>query len=293
MAVTADRVRSHRVAVVTDSTAYFPAGLAEGGGITVVPLQLDGAVFGAEGTDVSPTDIAEALRRHARVTTSRPAPAALAEAYEACVAAGATGIVSVHLSGELSGTVAVAKVAAEAAGVPVRVVDSRSTAMGLGFPVLAAASAARSGGSVEQVATVAERVAAATTTLFSLDTLEHLRRGGRIGAARALVGTALSVKPILHVAAGEIVPLERVRTPSRGVARLAALALAAAGAAEVDVAVQHLAAAARAEQLVEALRALPIRVRELYVGEIGAVIGAHVGPGVVGVVISPAQQRAD
>lgn len=284
MSVTADRLRPSRIAVVTDSTAYFPAGLAESAGIAVVPLQLSGAVFGDEGIDVSPADVAAALERRRRVTTSRPAPARFVEAYKAIHA---DGIVSVHLSGELSGTVDAARMAAKDVDIPVRVVDSASAGMGLGFAALAAARAATDGGDIGAVAGAAERVAAATTTLFSLETLEHLRRGGRIGATRALVGTALSVKPILHVADGRIVPLERVRTPTRGVLRLAALAQDAAGDDEVDIAVQHLAARSRAERLVEELRAAPIRIRELYVGEVGAVIGAHVGPGVVGVVVSP------
>jgi DegV family protein with EDD domain len=282
------------VAVVTDSTAYLPSEVASG--IRVVPLQLDGAVAGAEGVDVRPADIVSALERRARVTTSRPSPAQLAATYADCVAGGAEAIVSVHLSGELSGTVAAAEVAAPSVSVPVRVVDSRSTAMGLGFAVLAAARAAAKGASVAEAAEVAGQVAAGTTTIFYLDSLEHLRRGGRIGAARALVGTAFSVKPILHVEAGRIVPLERVRTPSRGVARLAALAVAAAGEEPVDVAVHHLGAPDRAQRLVETLRASSLSVRELYVCEVGAVIGAHVGPGVVGVVVSRSiqlEQRAD
>jgi DegV family protein with EDD domain len=298
MRANSGRLRPRRVAVVTDSTAYLPTGPAAAAGVTVVPLQLDGSVFGAEGVDVAPADIAAALLERGRVTTSRPAPAALSEAYAACSDAGATAVVSVHLSGSLSGTVAAARVAAEEAPLPVRVIDSRSTAMGLGFAVLAAAAAADAGADagadVEEVAATAERVAAGTRTMFYLDTLEHLRRGGRIGAARALLGTALSVKPILHVADGLIVPLERVRTPSRGVARLAALAAAAAsdgdgGSASVDIAVHHLAAPERAEKLVGLLRSGPIRIRECYVCEIGAVIGAHVGPGVVGVVVSPVE----
>ncbi len=277
------------VAVVTDSTAYLPAEATSG--IRVVPLRLDGAVAGAEGVDVQPADIVAALERRARVTTSRPSPAQLAAVYEDC--AGAEAIVSVHLSGELSGTVAAAEVAARSAAVPVTVVDSRTTAMGLGFAALAAARAAAKGASASEVAEVASRVAAGTTTIFYLDSLEHLRRGGRIGATRALVGTALSVKPILHVEAGRIVPAERVRTPSRGVARLAALACEAAGDGQVDVAVHHLGAPERARQLVETLRSSSLAVRELYVCEVGAVIGAHVGPGVVGVVISPSSGPTD
>jgi DegV family protein with EDD domain len=283
MSANTGRLRPRRVAVVTDSTAYLPPGLAESAGITVVPLQLDGAVTGAEGVQVTPADITVALHERARVTTSRPTPAAFAAAYAGCTA---EAIVSVHLSGELSGTVAAARLAARDATVPVRVVDSRTTAMGLGFAVLAAAGAS---GDLAAVAAVAEQTAARTRTLFYLDTLEHLRRGGRIGAARALLGTALSVKPILHVRDGLILPLERVRTPSRGLARLAALARDAAGGDRVDLAVHHLAAPERAEQLAESLRSGAIRLRECHVCEIGAVIGAHVGPGVVGVVISPVE----
>jgi DegV family protein with EDD domain len=124
-----------------------------------------------------------------------------------------------------------------------------------------------------------------TTTLFYVDTLEHLRRGGRIGAAQALLGTALSVKPILHVREGRIVPLEKVRTVSKGIARLEALAVAAAGDGPADVAVHHLAAAERAALLAERLRSRLPQVRQFYASEVGAVVGAHVGPGVLGVVV--------
>jgi DegV family protein with EDD domain len=167
----------------------------------------------------------------------------------------------------------------------VRVVDSRSTAMGLGFPVLAAASAAADDAPLEEVYSAAVATAERTTTLFYVDTLEHLRRGGRIGAAQALLGTALSVKPILHVREGRIVPLEKVRTASKGVSRLEALAVAAAGDGPADVAVHHLAAPDRARTLAERLRTRLPNLRRLVESEVGAVVGAHVGPGVLGVVV--------
>ena len=193
---------------------------------------------------------------------------------------------SLHLSRELSGTWDSARMAAKEVGSErVRVVDSRSTAMGLGFPVLAAASAAADGASLEEVYAAAVATAERTTTLFYVDTLEHLRRGGRIGAAQALLGTALSVKPILHVQEGRILPLEKVRTASKGVARLEALAVAAAGAGPVDLAVHHLAAPDRAAALAERLRVQLPGLRDLYSSELGAVVGAHVGPGVLGVVV--------
>ncbi len=276
------------VAVVTDSTAYLPPGVAEGLGVRVVPLQVVlGGVAGAEGTDVTPGDVASALANWVPVTTSRPSAADFVAAYRDATAAGASGIVSLHLSSKLSGTWDAARLAgAECGGeAVVRVVDSRSAAMGLGFAVIAAAQAARDGGTLADVYAAAARSVQHTTTLFYVDTLEYLRRGGRIGAAQALLGTALSVKPILHVHAGRIVPLEKVRTASKGLARLEAIAAEAANGLEVDVAVHHLAAPERAATLAERLRTRLPRLRELYVSEVGAVVGAHVGPGLLGVVV--------
>ena len=275
------------VVVVTDSTAYLPAGVAEQYGVRVVPLQVVlGGRSGAEGSEVTPTDVATALADWVPVSTSRPTPAEFAAVYRSALSAGAAGVVSLHLSRELSGTWDSARLAADEVGSDaVRVVDSRSAAMGLGFAVLSAAEAAAAGGSLEDAYAAAVSTAERTTTLFCVDTLEHLRRGGRIGAAQALLGTALSVKPILHVLEGRIVPLEKVRTASKGVARLEALAVAAAGSGPVDVAVHHLAAPRRAALLTERLRARLPRLRQLHSSEIGAVVGAHVGPGVLGVVV--------
>lgn len=275
------------VVVVTDSTAYLPDGLADRYGVSVVPLQVVlGGRTGAEGSEVTPTDVATALSQWVPVGTSRPTPADFAAVYREALDGGAAGVVSLHLSRELSGTWDSARVAAD--GIDrdlIRVVDSRSAAMGLGFAVLAAAEAAAGGASLEESYQQAVSTAERTTTLFYVDTLEHLRRGGRIGAAQALLGTALSVKPILHVREGRIVPLEKVRTASKGVSRLEALAVAAAGDGPVDVAVHHLAAPERARLLTERLRGRLPQLRQLVESEIGAVVGAHVGPGVLGVVV--------
>jgi len=276
-----------RVVVVTDSTAYLPAGLADELSVRVVPLQVVlGGRSGAEGSEVTPAQVAAALAAWVTVSTSRPTPAEFAAVYRKALESGASGVVSLHLSRELSGTWDSARLAASEVGVDsIRVVDSRSAAMGLGFAVLAAAEAAAAGGSPEEVYAAAVGTAERTTTLFYVDTLEHLRRGGRIGAAQALLGTALSVKPILHVREGRIVPLEKVRTVSKGIARLEALAVAAAGAGPADVAVHHLAAAERAALLAERLRTRLPQVGQFYASEVGAVVGAHVGPGVLGVVV--------
>jgi len=279
---------AERVVIVTDSTAYLPTGLDVELGITVVPLHVvvNGRA-GTEGVDVSPADVAQALaERRGTVSTSRPSPADFAATYRALLADGADGIVSVHLSSELSGTWDAARLAAaECVPEAVRVVDSRTTAMGLGFAVLAAAEAAEAGTGLPEVERIAEQTVDRTTTLFYVDTLEYLRRGGRIGAAQKWLGTALAVKPILHVVAGRIVPLEKVRTAGKALARLEELAVSAAGDAEVDVAVQHLAAADRAAGLADRLRAGLPGLHRLYDSEVGAVVGAHAGPGLIGVVV--------
>ncbi|TDD65581.1 DegV family protein [Actinomadura darangshiensis] len=275
------------VAVVTDSTAYLPPGLAERHGLTVVPLQI--AVGGAtrDEFDISTGEAALALKEWQPISTSRPAPQRFAEAYKTAAASGARAVVSVHLSSEMSGTVETARLAADDAPVPVTVVDSGTIGMGLGFAALSAAAAAMSGGDAEGAVAAARRRARSTRSLIYVDTLEHLRRGGRIGAAATLLGSALMVKPLLDIADGRIVPLEKVRTSSRALARLEELAVAEAGERHVDLGVQHLAAPARAEALAARLRERVPHVHDVYVGEVGPVIGAHVGPGMLGVVVAP------
>ncbi|MFE9206209.1 DegV family protein [Micromonospora sp. NPDC007230] len=276
------------VAVVTDSTAYLPPELVRAHQLTLVPLTvvLNGAE-GREGVETFPDDAARALSgRRVSASTSRPAPEQFAQVYRERLAAGADGVLSVHLSAELSGTVEAARLAAAEFGDRVAVVDSRSTGMGLGFPALAAAAAAAEGADLAGVRQAAVDAIARTTIFFYVDTLEFLRRGGRINAAEALLGTALSVKPIMHMPDGTIALRDKVRTASRGVARLVDLAVEAAGDAEVDLAVHHLAAPQRAEQLVAALtERLGARLHDTYVTEAGAVVAAHAGPGLACVVI--------
>jgi DegV family protein with EDD domain len=276
------------VAVVTDSTAYLPPGMADTHGIAEVPLHVVlGSRTGAEGLEVSPGDVASALsERRVQVSTSRPTPAEFAACYRSL---GTDRVVSVHLSAELSGTYDAAVLAAGEVGgegIAVRVVDSRMLAMGLGFSVVAAAQAAAAGGGVEEVVAAAVECAARTDMVFYVDTLEHLRRGGRIGAAAALVGAALAVKPLLHVTDGKIAPLEKVRTASKALARLEDIAVQRAGEGPVDLAVHHLAAQDKASALLDRLRARIPALVSSHVSEVGAVVGAHVGPGLLGVVVS-------
>ncbi|GAA1216434.1 DegV family protein [Kitasatospora nipponensis] len=276
------------LALVTDSTAYLPQDAVDRHRIAVVPLSVVvGDEVLTEGVEISPKDVAEALRAKRRVTTSRPNPETFAAAYTAAAEAGAEAIVSVHISSELSGTCEAARLAAAEVDIPVRVVDSRLVGMALGYAVLAAVEARAQGLGAAEVVAAAERRAEGTRGFFYVDTLEHLRRGGRIGTARALLGSALAVKPLLHLSGGRIEPLEKVRTASRAIARLEEIAVEQAGEGPVDITVHHLAAAERAEPLAERLRERVPGLRELYVGEVGAVIGAHVGPGLLAVVVSP------
>jgi DegV family protein with EDD domain len=276
------------VVVVTDSTAYLPDGAAAALGVVVVPLQVvvDGRAF-AEGVEISASAVTSALRSGQTVTTSRPSVGAMLEAYERVLAGGADAIVSVHLSGDMSGTVDAARSAAASAGLPVRVVDSRSMGMGLGFAVQAAARLAQEGGTADAVARLAEHRSTGASIYFYVDTLEFLRRGGRIGAATAWLGSALTIKPLLELNDGRLEPLDRVRTSDRAIARMVEIAAIDATKGPVEIAVHHLAAPARAQDVVARLGEQVPDLGEITVSEVGGVVGAHVGPGAVGVVVSP------
>ena len=278
------------VAIVTDSTAYLPQSVVDAHGIQVVPLHvvIGGTEF-SEGVDVSTAQVATALRAFRPVSTSRPSPQAFLEAYEKAAAGGADGIVSVHISADMSSTVESAHLAAKESPVPVRVVDSRSLGMAMGYGVVSAALLASSGWSLDEVAAQALSRAAGARVVFYVDTLEHLRRGGRIGSASAFLGSALAIKPILELVDGRIRPLEKVRTSTRALARLEEISVAAAtdAAGDVDIAVHHLDSASRAEDLAERLRTRVGSAHEVSVVELGAVVGAHVGPGTLAVAVSP------
>jgi DegV family protein with EDD domain len=276
-----------RIAVVTDSSACLPAELIARHGITMVPLQV---VIGAqsldEGVQVSAENLSEALKDWAPVSTSRPSPARFAQAYHAAADAGASAVVSVHLSAQASGTHESALLAAKDSPIEVRAVDSRQIGMGLGFAVIDAAVAAAEGADLDAVVAAAEKRAAAAATYFYVDTVEYLRRGGRVNAAQALLSSALAVKPLLHLVDGRIVPLEKVRTASRALTRLEEVVVGRAGSAEVDIAVHHLGSPDRAATLAGRLRERLPGLGDLYVTELGAAIGAHVGPRAVGVVVA-------
>lgn len=283
------------IAVVTDSTACLRPERAAAAGLTVVPLHVH--VAGTRrlaGREVGPDEVAAILQAgKERVTTSGASPGELSAAYrEVAERTGCGQIVSVHLSAEVSATVGAAQVARDevADRVRVEVVDSRVLGMALGYAACSGAEAARAGASVEEVVAAVSRRAQASRTWFYVDTLEHLRRGGRIGRAQALLGSALAIKPLLTLAGGEVAAAERVRTRARALARLVDLAVAAAEEAradgqEVELAVHQLAAEPAAQTLAEQLTLRTGVEPELV--SLDPVVGVHTGPGTLGVVVAP------
>lgn len=277
------------VAIVTDSTACLHPDDAERDGITVVPLKvIIGEETFSEDCGLTGDQIAEALKAKKAVSTSRPTPEEFLRVYESLAAGGAEEIVSIHLSVKVSGTLDAATVAGKRSPVPVTVVDSTQIGLALGFAAGRAARARDAGGVAASMAAAARSAGDSSTTLLYVDTLEYLRRGGRVGALGALVGSALAVKPILTIREGMVVPLERVRTGAKAMARLEALTVAAGTSAEngFDVGVQHLAAHEVAEEFAEKLASALGRER-VPVDEISAVLGAHTGPGTISVSLTP------
>ena len=279
------------VAVVTDSTSSLDSADAARAAVSIIPLQVVIDDLSRPESDVRPREVAGALRAGRQVSTSRPTPEVIGNTYAELAGAGYDAIVSVHLSSKISGTCGAAEVAAASADIPIVVVDTMTLAMAVGFAVLTGAEVARAGGGPSEVVSSVRRRAAASTTYFYVDSLEYLRRGGRIGTAAAMLGSALAVKPLLTVIDGEIRPYERVRTESKALTRLAelsleALARVAALNGAVDVAVHHLDNLDGARRLVDRLSA-EVRAGDVVISEVSAVLGVHVGPGTVGIVVSP------
>jgi DegV family protein with EDD domain len=272
------------VKIVTDSTADLPPELVRELDIAVVPLTV---VFGdrayKEGIDIDHDTFYRLLQESRTLpTTSAPSVGEMLQAYEE-VLQEADELVCIHISSKLSATYNNACRAAEALrerGARIEVVDSLSVSMGMGFIVLAAARAARGGASMEQVLAIARHCVDRVRLYFVLDTLEYLRRGGRIGRARAFLGSLLHVKPILSLRDGEVHPEGRVRTRQQARERLLQLALATPRIKEM--AIGYTTDRAEAEALLERVRPM-LSHAQPYLVRIGPVVGTHAGPGLLGV----------
>jgi DegV family protein with EDD domain len=276
------------VAIVTDSTADLPTELAASHSITVVPLtlNLDGQSL-LDGVDIKADDFYRrlpALTTHP--TTSQPSPGRFAEAYSALLA-DHDSVISVHISEKLSGTYASALQAANMTDPKrVRVVDSQLVSMSLGLITLTASAMASKGADVEAIESKVLNMRPHLQTYFSVATLEFLRRGGRIGRAGALLGSVLQVKPVLCIRDGQVTPLERVRTFERALNRIVELTREVDRGHGVCVIVGHADAQADADRIGRDLE--PI-AETLMIQPLGPVVGAHAGPGVVGVGCYPAE----
>ena len=277
-------------AVVTDSTAYLPASLVDQRGIHTVSLyvSLDGeqrreSEIGAEEYD----DFYEQLRRsETGATTSQPSVGDFTDVYQPLLAEGRE-VVSIHISAGISGTCGSAQQARRelidsgAGGERIQVWDSRSGCGGQGLMALVAARAAAAGGSGDEVTAEVERARDSLKMWFAIDTLEYLRRGGRIGAAQALLGSALQIKPILTLEE-EITPVERVRTRRRAFERMVEYARERRDDGAGAWVVQHIHDPDNARRLVDEARQV-FGTDPVFVSEIGPVIGAHIGPGLLGI----------
>ena len=277
-----------RVAVVTDTTGYLPGELVQRNEIQVVSLYVN---FGGEKTvrEANITDYAqfyEDLRgTDALPTTSQPPVGDFLEIYEPLIEAG-HDIISVHISAGLSGTCDAARQAVESLERDghtgrVRVFDSATGAGGIGIVALAAAKAARGGGDLDAVEAAARTAREQLKIWFAIDTLEYLRRGGRIGAASAWIGSTLKIKPILTVES-EMTPIERVRTSARAFERMVDYARQRHAAGADGWVVQHIQSPDQAAKLVDAGREI-FGSEPVWVSEVGPVLGVHTGPGLLGV----------
>jgi DegV family protein with EDD domain len=241
--------------------------------------------------DFTSDQIFTALRAGQRVTTSKPSPAQFTKVFEQIKSDGFDSVVTATLSASLSGTYESAVVASRESDLVIEVVDSRTVGLALGFAVADAARLAAAGmASLSDIVEIMTKSTLRARVLFYLDTLEFLRKGGRIGAARALIGSALAIKPILQVKDGEIAPSSKVRTESKALERMVESAIAVATPTEIPrYGVQHLGAADRAHHVAGLLRQAD-STADIVISEVSAVVGAHAGPGLIAVIASPRPQ---
>jgi DegV family protein with EDD domain len=282
-----------RTAVVTDSAAALPAdwiaALSGDGRLTVIPMPvMVGEEIYGEGEDDITETISLALATGRSVKTSRPSPGQFEQAFLAAERRGYEAVVSIHISGGLSGTADAARLAAGRVAIPVEVLDSGTVGMAQGMGVQAAVMAAADGQDAAAVRTLAEEHLSRTKVYFYVPSLEQLRRGGRIGAAASLLGTMFAIKPILAVDGGKIVPLEKVRSAAKAVARLEEIAAADAASrpdGQVRLAVHHFGNPAEAEQLAARLAAELPNCPPAQISSLPAVLAAHAGLGVLAVIV--------
>jgi DegV family protein with EDD domain len=279
------------IRIVTDSNCDLPGEIIQEYGISVVPLYINvGTESYLDGVEMSRAQFYEGLPDfESHPTTSVPGPGMFVEAYERLAAEGATEILSIHISVSLSAVVNSARLAVdEMDAVPVTVFDSGNLTLGTGLQVLAAAKAAAAGRSMDEIVALLEDQSSRTHCFAALDTLEFLRRSGRLTRFQSMLGSVLQLKPILKMHAGEA-SMERVRTRSRAIGRLIEL-VTELGPLE-ELALVHTHAPARAENLRQQVRDLFPGGKTPFSAEVTPVIGTHIGPGAAGFVAVQARSQ--
>jgi DegV family protein with EDD domain len=270
-----------KIAIVADSTCDLPAAIVAARGIEIVPLHIHwGTENYTDGIDITSAALYERLARDPVLpTTSQASPGEFVDKFRQAHE-NHDAVVCITVGSRLSGTYASAQVAAGLVDFPVRIVDSCTASIALGLTVLAAADARDRGGNLDDVAKTAQEAADHSRLVFALNTLEYLHRGGRIGGARRFIGTALSIKPILHLKNGVVEPLETVRTRKRAVERLIDLAMQYQDKRPLRFGVLH-TQAAELEAVSSELRE---RLKPDYFLQVLAspAVGVHVGTGAIG-----------
>jgi DegV family protein with EDD domain len=281
-----------KIALVTDSTAYIPKDLAEKYQIRMVPLRVQwGSDTYLDGIDIKTAEFYERLKTDRLIpTTAAPSIGDFEQVYRQALET-ADAVVSIHIASQLSATVSSAEQAkALMPGKSIEVIDSRFTSMAMGYMVLAAARAAENGATLEEVTAAARRLIDLSRLIFTVDTLEYLRRGGRIGAAQAFVGNLMDVKPILELREGRVEPVERVRTKKKAVERIVDMVVQSPACQDnspVRLAAVHALVPEEAEALLEAASAR-VNVVEKVCTDFSPVIATHTGPGTLGLICTPA-----
>ncbi len=272
------------IRIVTDSTADLPEEVCAEHHLTVIPLyvNIEGRSY-LDGVELSRKEFYEGLPRYAATpTTSAPGTGVFLQAYQKLADEGASGILTIHIAASLSNTFSVAQLAAEEMrGIPVTVFDGGQITLGTGLLALEAAKAAQAGASMDDIVALLRDLTTHTHSFAALDTVQFLRRSGRLSALQFALGTLLQIKPLLKMHQGEI-GLERVRTSSRAVERLIELANELGSLEHVSVVHTH--APERAEALRQRWPELFPSGQPSFTAEVTPVIGAHVGPGAVGLV---------
>ena len=272
------------VRIVTDSSCDLPQAMADALGIRIVPLSVRfGDTEYIDRTTITATEFWSKCAASATLPeTAAPSPGSFEETYRSLAAEGATAIVVVALSSDLSATMQSAELAARAVapGIDVRIVDSRNASMGLGLTVLACAELAKTGASADEVVARAQSVIPRTRVFAALDTLDNLKKGGRIGGAKAMLATVMSIKPLISVTNGLVEEAGKQRTRSKALAHLVDILR------NQEVPIERLAVLNAQCADIDAFLAMVKEVYsgEIIVGDIGAVIGTHAGQGTIGIV---------